>query len=159
MNEIIIRNSVRCLLCGEEIVSEDRHDFRYCSCGSVAVDGGNAYTRRVYKTDGSWVDTSIIAQREPEDLGDINFGEMQEFADRYHNHGWRPGKLELANAPVLSQWSWRDDGRRRIIVGIVTGHDDADDGTWLATTTVIAIDDDESWCRSTRSFYRLGEPA
>jgi len=31
------------------IVSENRHDFKWCSCGAVAVDGGKEYLRRSFK--------------------------------------------------------------------------------------------------------------
>jgi len=42
----IIRNSAKCLKCGDEIESKHRHDFVWCSCKSVAVDGGKAYLKR-----------------------------------------------------------------------------------------------------------------
>lgn len=45
----IIKNSVKCNLCGEIIISEDVHDFKCCKCGAVAVDGGNDYLRRTYR--------------------------------------------------------------------------------------------------------------
>ena len=38
-------NSVECLKCGDIIRSRNRRDFRWCSCESVAVDGGSAYQR------------------------------------------------------------------------------------------------------------------
>lgn len=44
-----VRNRVKCLLCGEIIESKDRHDFVWCSCGNVAVDGGPEYKRRVFR--------------------------------------------------------------------------------------------------------------
>ena len=59
MTQRIIRNSVRCRRCGDEIVSRHRHDFRWCSCGAVAVDGGTAYLKRVGDLD-AWEDTSIV---------------------------------------------------------------------------------------------------
>ncbi|MGL5567784.1 MAG: DUF7695 domain-containing protein [Cetobacterium sp.] len=34
----ILLNKVRCNLCGEEIESKNRYDFRFCKCNSVAVD-------------------------------------------------------------------------------------------------------------------------
>lgn len=40
-------NQVRCNRCGEVIVSRTRHDLRWCSCRSVAVDGGTDYLRRI----------------------------------------------------------------------------------------------------------------
>ncbi len=45
----IIKNSIKCNLCGEIIVSEDIHDFKLCKCGAVSVDGGNDYLKRTYK--------------------------------------------------------------------------------------------------------------
>ena len=56
-HEVVERNSVKCLLCNDEIVSTHRHDMRWCKCGNVAVDGGNEYRRRVFTTN-DWVDTS-----------------------------------------------------------------------------------------------------
>lgn len=44
----IIKNSVKCNLCGEIIVSEEVHDLKFCKCGTVSVDGGNDYLRRTY---------------------------------------------------------------------------------------------------------------
>jgi len=55
----IIRNSVKCLLCLEEIESVHRHDFKFCKCGNIAVDGGKDYLKR----SGNWgkcEDTSIV---------------------------------------------------------------------------------------------------
>ena len=45
----IIKNSVKCNLCGEIIVSEDVHDLKFCKCGAVSVDGGNDYLKRTYR--------------------------------------------------------------------------------------------------------------
>lgn len=39
-------NKAKCKLCGDIIVSEYRHDFRYCKCGEIFVDGGKDYLRR-----------------------------------------------------------------------------------------------------------------
>lgn len=35
----------RCRWCQTVIQSMYRHDFRYCECRRIAIDGGNAYTR------------------------------------------------------------------------------------------------------------------
>ncbi len=43
----IISNQVRCKKCGDTPYSSNRHDFRYCECKSIAVDGGNEYLKRV----------------------------------------------------------------------------------------------------------------
>ena len=42
----ILRNAIRCRLCGSIIESKSIHDFQTCKCGSVSVDGGLAYIRR-----------------------------------------------------------------------------------------------------------------
>jgi hypothetical protein len=48
---MILSNQVRCLKCGDEPWSAHRHDFRYCGCGAVAVDGGQDYLRRLGQAD------------------------------------------------------------------------------------------------------------
>ncbi len=42
----IIKNAAKCLKCGDIIESTFRHDFRYCSCQAIFVDGGHDYLRR-----------------------------------------------------------------------------------------------------------------
>lgn len=42
----IVRNAARCRKCGDVIESKHRHDFVYCKCGAIAVDGGKDYLRR-----------------------------------------------------------------------------------------------------------------
>ena len=42
----IIENKIRCKKCGDVIESTHRHDFKFCKCGAVAVDGGKDYLRR-----------------------------------------------------------------------------------------------------------------
>ena len=44
--EKIITNKIRCKKCGDIIESTHRHDFKFCKCGAVAVDGGRDYLRR-----------------------------------------------------------------------------------------------------------------
>lgn len=38
-------SKIRCLKCGDIIESKHVHDFRYCSCENIFIDGGNDYTR------------------------------------------------------------------------------------------------------------------
>lgn len=45
--ERIICNKIQCKNCKDIIESIDVHDFKWCSCGAVAVDGGLEYLRRV----------------------------------------------------------------------------------------------------------------
>ena len=46
MQKILI-NKIKCNKCGDIIESIHGHDFKYCQCGAVAVDGGKDYLRRV----------------------------------------------------------------------------------------------------------------
>ena len=43
----IVKNCIKCKKCGDVIESKHRHDFVWCKCGAVAVDGGREYLRRV----------------------------------------------------------------------------------------------------------------
>lgn len=54
----IIKNQIKCNHCGDVIESYSVHDFKFCSCEKVAVDGGKEYLRRLgYKED--WEELSI----------------------------------------------------------------------------------------------------
>lgn len=44
----IIKNSIKCNLCGDIISSKHRHDSKWCSCQSVGIDGGTDYLKRSY---------------------------------------------------------------------------------------------------------------
>lgn len=56
----IIRNAIRCNLCGEEIESQSRHDMVWCKCGACAVDGGHDYLRRCYRSPECYTDISLV---------------------------------------------------------------------------------------------------
>lgn len=61
----LVRNSAKCLKCEDEIVSTHVHDFKWCSCKNIAVDGGTDYSKRVGNISGkgvSWEDTSIYQE-------------------------------------------------------------------------------------------------
>lgn len=59
----IIRNAIRCKKCGEVIESKFVHDFKFCSCGACAVDGGHEYLRRC----GELEDWEELAETEETD--------------------------------------------------------------------------------------------
>lgn len=42
----IIINKIKCKKYGNIIESFSIHDFKFCKCGAVAVDGGHDYLRR-----------------------------------------------------------------------------------------------------------------
>ena len=59
----IIRNAIRCNLCGDEIESKSWHDMVWCKCGACAVDGGHDYMRRCFMTDKEcFTDISVVGK-------------------------------------------------------------------------------------------------
>ncbi len=53
-------NSTTCKLCGETIRSKNQHDFHFCKCGNVAVDGGSWYCKRSFKKDLDTFEDNIV---------------------------------------------------------------------------------------------------
>lgn len=45
----IIKNRARCKNCGDIIESRHTHEMVWCSCQSIAVDGGHSYLRWMAK--------------------------------------------------------------------------------------------------------------
>jgi hypothetical protein len=43
----IISNKIKCKKCGDIIESKSTNDYKKCSCGAVAVDGGKDYLKRI----------------------------------------------------------------------------------------------------------------
>lgn len=60
---MIIVNKIKCKKCGEIIESKHRHDFKFCKCGAVAVDGGKDYLRRVGNNE-DFEELSIVKSKE-----------------------------------------------------------------------------------------------
>ena len=73
----IIKNAIRCKKCGDIIESKTVHDFKFCSCGSCAVDGGHAYLRRCGHR-GDWDELSDLEWEEPEDISSEEYNEWDE---------------------------------------------------------------------------------
>ena len=42
-----IRHAISCKKCNEVIESKHRHDFKFCSCGTIAIDGGTEDGNRI----------------------------------------------------------------------------------------------------------------
>lgn len=58
---------VKCLHCGDIIQSLYRHDFRWCSCKSIAVDGGNDYLHSTHTNKAHWtynLDAPLVGPRD-----------------------------------------------------------------------------------------------
>ena len=54
----IKRNAIKCVHCGDIIESKHCHDFKWCSCGKVAVDGGLDYLRRCCNSSEDYIELS-----------------------------------------------------------------------------------------------------
>lgn len=61
----IIRNSAKCLKCGDEVESKHRHDFVRCKCKALAVDGGTDYLKRAFTEGVGYEDTSVMGPEVP----------------------------------------------------------------------------------------------
>ena len=57
--EEIISNKIKCKKCGDIIESKSTNDYKRCSCGTVAVDGGKDYLKRI-GTEEQYEELSII---------------------------------------------------------------------------------------------------
>lgn len=68
MNEKkLIRNAIQCVNCRDIIESKHTHDFKWCKCGTVAVDGGLSYARRCFKNSpNDFIDLSEYGKVEEE---------------------------------------------------------------------------------------------
>jgi len=81
---MILQNAAKCRKCGDEVWSAHRHDYRECKCGSIAVDGGLDYIRRVGDFDafddrsvdvpGAMVDELIASVKWAKDTGRNEIG-------------------------------------------------------------------------------------
>lgn len=70
--------------------------------------------------------------------------------------GFVPGPAELADAPILSQWSTKVlPGGMICLIGEVNGHPKLTDG-WCTTSVVFAADLAAGWVRTVSRYYQLG---
>ena len=58
---MIVVNKIRCNKGGDIIESVTDHDFEFCKCGAVAVDGGHDYLRRCGNRE-DWEELSVIEE-------------------------------------------------------------------------------------------------
>lgn len=56
----IIKNAIRCKICGDEIESTHQHHYVKCSCGACAVDGGHMFLRRSFENEDCYIEMSIV---------------------------------------------------------------------------------------------------
>jgi DNA-directed RNA polymerase subunit N (RpoN/RPB10) len=105
---MIIENTVLCLSCGDKIVSKHRHDFVECTCGAVAVDGGQEYLRRV----GDFGNAMDISWSLPDDVYNACAEAAQNTLDTGRN------KFGIANAVMRTLREYQcivAEGEQRIM--------------------------------------------
>lgn len=111
MSDKLLRNRIRCRLCGDIIESMHRHDFRWCSCGAVAVDGGTDYAKRV--GDG-WEDLSQY-ETDYDDAAAIALADLKPTRrrPRHYIHGddiareMRWATDEAVSEFFVPKWEWQ----------------------------------------------------
>jgi len=64
MRDVIVTNKAQCKLCGDIIESLNRHDYKRCSCGEIAVDGGKSYLKRSAGDFNNMIELSEVYQEE-----------------------------------------------------------------------------------------------
>ena len=88
----IIKNSIKCKLCGDVIESKHRHDFVECKCGACAVDGGHDYLRRHFSKADCYTDLSVTETVTEDDKNNIpktlfpqaEFSAQQPYHQAFH---------------------------------------------------------------------------
>lgn len=73
----IIKNRARCKKCGDIIESRFTHEMVWCSCGSIAVDGGKQYLRQTAVDFNDFEDLSICLF-DVEELEDKKYIKLKE---------------------------------------------------------------------------------
>lgn len=82
---MIISNKIKCKFCEDIIESKNRHDFKFCSCGRCAVDGGHDYLKRSYSEinpEECFEDLSVVIE---ENLEEEYLNKLKEIQDEYCN--------------------------------------------------------------------------
>ena len=66
--------AIKCSTCRDTIFSRARHDFHWCSCGEVAVDGGFDYLKISFKKEMPSQIALEVEETKKELFDDWNFG-------------------------------------------------------------------------------------
>ena len=57
----IVINKIKCINCGDILESKTPNDFKRCSCGKVAIDGGHDYLKRI-GNDEDYIELSEVSE-------------------------------------------------------------------------------------------------
>ena len=81
----VVITAIKCKKCNHFIWSRHRHDFRFCKCGSVAIDGGRDYVKVTGKKED--YETHLIVV--PKDVTKTSFVEFGKQAMAINaKNGW-----------------------------------------------------------------------
>ena len=58
----IVKNMIKCKKCGDVIQSRSRHDFRFCDCGAISIDGGYDYLKRSFQFSADDIEEMSIVE-------------------------------------------------------------------------------------------------
>ena len=83
---MIIKNAIRCNICGDEIESKHRHDYVECKCGACAVDGGHDYLRRCFKEQGCYHNEQDVKPCEAPNPSTKAVSSMQKMVSNLQRH-------------------------------------------------------------------------
>lgn len=75
---------IKCLKCGDIIYSRSRHDFRWCSCESCAVDGGFDYIKIVgNKENWEFKRINVLENKTDDEAKKILFEDWSKGKNKY----------------------------------------------------------------------------
>lgn len=110
MKEIIKKNQIRCKSCKTVISSTYRHDFKWCKCGKVAVDGGTDYLKRVGELED--IEELSVVEKKADDLDNVVFLTRHKLTNKEHKFLFVPENrkiMYLENKDVFSFWDFADN--------------------------------------------------
>ena len=80
----MIVKGIKCKKCGDVIYSRSRHDFHWCSCNSVAIDGGFDYLKIIGQPNDWKLNSVEVLPLESEDnVKKILFDDWNSGKDKY----------------------------------------------------------------------------
>jgi hypothetical protein len=89
-------SGMKCLMCGDTIVSKYRHDFVSCFCGNAFVDGGQ---EKVARFGAHFMDKFESATIETDDIEAVDF--MKNFVHVIRDNSYSDKQREEAKAHIL----------------------------------------------------------
>ena len=90
-------NGIQCLKCKDVIFSRARHDIHWCSCKSVAIDGGFDYCKAV---GDKFIMITIEAKVDKQEL----YNDWSSKKDKWGTHKPTDKKIKLISTEPNPKW-------------------------------------------------------